>query len=81
MKALKRKKNINEYYYPDYFDFATHVCTINHENPVIMASLDIKSLFTNITLKETMDICTHGLFENTVTMYITIPKTIPKTHM
>ena len=30
-----------------------------------MESLDIDSLFTNIPLEETIDICTNRLFENT----------------
>ena len=29
-----------------------------------MASLDVNSLFTNIPLEETIDICTNTLFEN-----------------
>ena len=30
-----------------------------------MGSLDVDSLFTNIPLEETIDICTNTLFENT----------------
>ena len=30
-----------------------------------MGSLDVDSLFTNILLEETIDICTNTLFENT----------------
>ena len=33
-------------------------------NDVILASFDIKSLFTNIPLSETIDICTDELFAN-----------------
>ena len=33
-----------------------------------MGSLDVDSLFTNITLDETIDICANQLFENTDTV-------------
>jgi len=55
----------NEYTVHNSFDFAKQLSTISLENNVIMASFDIQSLFTNIPLKETMDICTNRLFENT----------------
>ncbi|XP_063585791.1 uncharacterized protein LOC134763164 [Penaeus indicus] len=55
----------NEYTVQNSFDFAKQMSTISFENPVIMASFDIQSLFTNIPLKETIDICTNRLFENT----------------
>ncbi|XP_063602489.1 uncharacterized protein LOC134778569 [Penaeus indicus] len=55
----------NEYTVQNSFDFANQMSTISFENPVIMASFDIQSLFTNIPLKETIDICTNRLFENT----------------
>nr|XP_027235498.1 uncharacterized protein LOC113826809 [Penaeus vannamei] len=53
----------NEYTVQNSFDFAKQMSTISLENHVIMTSFDIKS-FINIPLKETMDICTNRLLEN-----------------
>ncbi|XP_069992340.1 uncharacterized protein [Penaeus vannamei] len=55
----------SEYSVHNSFDFAKQMSKISLENHVIMASFDIQSLFTNIPLKEIMDICTNRLFENT----------------
>ena len=52
---------VNEYTVKDSFSFAKEVCDLNFENCFI-ASFDIKSLFTNIPLTETIDICTNNSF-------------------
>ena len=52
---------INEYTVKDSFSFSKEVCDLNFENCCI-ASFDVKSLFTNIPLNETIDICTDNLF-------------------
>ena len=52
---------INEYTVKDSFSFAKEVCDFEFENCCI-ASFDVKSLFTNIPLTETIDICTNSLF-------------------
>ena len=42
---------------------------MNEQDPTLsMGSLDVDSLFTNIPLDETIDICVNQLFENTDTV-------------
>ena len=44
------------------FDFAEEV--VNYDHNLYMASLDVESLFTNITLEETIQSYDHDLFSN-----------------
>ena len=55
---------INEYTVKDSFTFAKELTSLNYTN-CVMASFDVKSLFTNIPLRETIDICVDGLFSDT----------------
>ena len=56
----------NEKTVKDSFQFAKEVC---EQDPTLsMGSLDVDSLFTNIPLDETIDICVNQLFENTDTV-------------
>ena len=56
----------NEYTVKDSFQLAEEIC---EQDPTLtMGSLDIDSLFTNIPLDETIDICINQLFENTDTV-------------
>ena len=56
----------NEYTVKDSFQFAEEIC---EQDPTLtMGSLDVDSLFTNIPLNETIDICINQLFENTDTV-------------
>ena len=50
----------NDYTVKDSFSFAKEV--INFDSSLHMSSLDIESLFTNIPLEETINICTDSLF-------------------
>ena len=52
----------NEYTVKDSFAFAEEV--VEQDSEFFMGSLDVDSLFTNIPLEETIDICTNTLFEN-----------------
>lgn len=53
----------NEYTVKDKFQFAEEICD---EGPILfMGSLDVGSLFTNILLDETIDICINQPFQNT----------------
>lgn len=54
---------MSEYCVKDSFSFAKEVVDLNFTD-CIMASFDVKSLFTNIPLIETIDICTNNLFIN-----------------
>ena len=53
----------NEYTIKDSFSFSEELLTFDCN--LVMASFDIESLFTNIPLKETIDICVDILFNNT----------------
>ena len=41
-----------------------YVIVARHTHNLIMASFDVKSLFTNIPLQETIDLCVEKLFED-----------------
>ena len=45
-------------------NFVQELKSLKFSHPVVMASFDIKSLFTNIPLKETIDICIAELFKD-----------------
>ena len=55
---------LNQYTVKDTFNFVKEICNKNYEH-CTLASFDIKSLFTNIPLKETIDICINNIFRNT----------------
>ena len=52
----------NEYTVQDSFTFAEEF--VEQDSDFFMGSLDVASLFTNITLEETIDLCINTLFEN-----------------
>ena len=52
---------VNEYTVKDSFSFAKDICRENF-GECVLASFDIKSLFTNIPLHETVDLCIEDLF-------------------
>ena len=52
----------NDYTIKDSFSFAKKVLEFNAS--LFMASLDIKSLFTNIPLTETLNLCVQNLYRN-----------------
>ena len=52
----------NKYTVKDSFKFATEIVEQDSKN--FMGSLDIDSLFTNIPLEETIEICINNLFKN-----------------
>ncbi len=51
----------NEFTVKDSFTFAKELCGMQNDG-FFMASFDVKSLFTNIPLNETIDICVEDLF-------------------
>ena len=53
----------NEYTIKDSFSFSEELLTF--DSNLVMASFDIESLFTNVPLKETIDVCVDILFSNT----------------
>ena len=52
----------NEYTVKNLLAFAKEI--VEQDSEFFMGSLDVDSLFTNIPLEETIDICTNTLFEN-----------------
>ena len=53
--------NTNEFTVKDSFHFAEEI--IDQQHDLFMGSLDVDSLFTNIPLEETIEICTNELFK------------------
>ena len=53
----------NEYTVNDTFALADQI--VEQGSEFFMGNLDVDSLFTNIPLEETIDICTNTLYENT----------------
>ena len=54
----------NNYTIKDTPDFLDKLKQYNHSNGEIMVSFDIESLFTNIPLEETVEICIQQIFNN-----------------
>ena len=63
---MLRDLTANEYTLKDSFEFAKVIYEQNSD--LYMASLDVDSLFTNVSLAETIGICTQELFENESTV-------------
>ena len=57
---ILKEFTINEYTVKDSFSLSNEIC--NKSTSLYMASFDIQSLFTNIPLDETIDICLELLF-------------------
>ena len=55
---------INQYTVQDSFSFVQEITKIKNSDSLFMASFDIKSLFTNIPLDETISIATSSLYED-----------------
>ena len=53
----------NEYTIKDSFAFAEEI--VEQDSEFFMGSLDADSLFTNVPLEKTIDICANTLFGNT----------------
>ena len=56
----------NQYTVKDSFQFGDEIS--EQDSSLSMGSLDVDSLFTNILLDDTMDICVNQLCENTDTV-------------
>ena len=55
---------LNEYRIKDSFSFAEEL--LNYDSNLIMASFDVESLFNNIPLQETIDLCVKLLFNGPI---------------
>ena len=56
----------NEFTVKDSFHFAEEI--VDQQHDLFMGSLDVDSLFTNISLEETIEICTNELFKESETV-------------
>ena len=56
----------NEFTVKDSFHFAEEI--VDQQHDLFMGSLDVDSLFTNIPLEETIEICTNELFKESETV-------------
>ena len=59
---------VNEYVVKDSFSFVSEITAFSSSEELVMASFDVSSLFTNIPLDETIDICTDLVFDETDTL-------------
>ena len=57
---------VNEFTIKDSFEFAKEI--VDQDNSLFMASLDVDSLFANIPLDETVNICTESIFSESDTV-------------
>ena len=56
---------VNEYVVKDSFSFVSEITAFNSDEELVIASFDVSSLFTNIPLEETIDLCTDLIFNET----------------
>ena len=61
---LINKWSTNEYTTKDTFHFTSEITNFPNANKYIMASFDIKSLFTNVPLRETIEVILNLAFQN-----------------
>ena len=59
----------NEFTVKDSFSFSDEITKFDSADQLIMASFDIKSVFTNIPLDETIDICANSMYVNNKTFF------------
>ena len=64
----------NSYTVNDSFSFAEEIVNVPNKN-YVMASFDVKSLFTNIPIIETCKIILHTFFPEADSMYLNFNKT------
>ena len=64
---LLRHLTSNEFTLKDSFEFAKIIC--QQDAGLFITSLDVDSLFTNITLEETINICVNDLFRSNSSIY------------
>ena len=62
VRLLEETLATNEYTINDSFTFTEELQSV--DSKLVMASLDIESLFPNITLQETTDLCAENVFKN-----------------
>ena len=55
---------VNEYTVKDTFSFVSEITSFRKEVNLVMASFDVSSLFTNIPLEESIDLCIELLFSD-----------------
>ena len=73
---LLRHLTSNEFTLKDSFEFAKIIC--EQDDVLFMASLDADSLFTNVPLQETINICVNELFKSDNSTYGLNKKQITK---
>ena len=64
--AILKPLTTNEFTVKDSFQFAQEI--VDQQHDLFMNSLDVYSLFTNIPLEETIEICTDELFKESETV-------------
>ena len=57
------------------YEFADRISKVPNADQLVMASFDIESLFTNVPLHETINICLHNLFSSPTNVVARLPLT------
>jgi len=61
--------SVNEYTVKNSYDFADEICKLTNSNRYYMCSLDIKSLYTNVPINETIELVIRNIFTNATTSF------------
>ena len=64
---LLRHLTSNQFTLKDSFEFAKIIC--GQDAVLFMASLDVDSLFTNVPLEETVNICSNEIFKSNISIH------------
>ena len=56
-------------------EFADHISKVLNADQLVMASFDIESLFTNVPIRETINICLDNLFHSPTNVVASLPLT------
>jgi len=60
--------SVNDYTVRNSYDFVTDICKVPNSDRFYMCSFDIKSLYTNVPVNETIDLIINNLFTTGTTM-------------
>ena len=65
----------NQYTVNNSYEFADHISKVQNADQLVMASFDIASLFTNVPLRETINIFLDNLFPSPTNVVAGLPLT------
>ena len=66
---ILRPLTTNQYSISNSTNFVKEVCSLSFDSNIVMASFDVKSLFTNIPLKETIEIIMANISDEQISSF------------